>query len=89
MYSLGAAPRNREKGREMAEHFEYKVVTYDLQNRPAGETEIEGVVSLLNAHGAEGWELDRVTESQNLRYRELWLKRRIETQTGELSRRFG
>jgi Domain of unknown function (DUF4177) len=56
--------------------YEYKAVPYDLQNRVQGETEIQGILKLLNANGAQGWELDRFLDSPDGRYRNLILKRR-------------
>jgi hypothetical protein len=61
----------------MSDRFEYRVVSYDRANRPGGESEVEGVVRLLNANGAQGWELDRFEDSENDQYRMLWLKRRV------------
>jgi len=55
--------------------FEYKFVDYDAENRTSGETVPDGVVKLLNANGAEGWELFKYEEVGD--FVRLWLKRRI------------
>lgn len=58
--------------------YEYKFVSYDRVNQVAGETEEEGVVRLLNANQAQGWELERTEDSEpHGEFRLLWLRRQM------------
>jgi hypothetical protein len=56
----------------MAQIYEYKIVEYDAKNRPSDETIPTGVLKLLNANGANGWELFKYENDGDLV--RLWMK---------------
>ncbi len=45
--------------------YEYLVVDQDLRNLPMGSSVNDTIPSLLNAHGARGWQLDRFWDTQD------------------------
>lgn len=61
----------------MISKFEYRLVAYDRSAKIEGETEVDGVLKLLNANGSQGYELDRFEDSPDNRYRWIWMKRKI------------
>jgi hypothetical protein len=47
----------------MTSKYEYQVIDLDSSTAPAGVTEAERIATILNEHGARGWELDRLMET--------------------------
>ena len=45
--------------------YEYLVVNQDLRNEPVGTTDLDQIPSILNTHGARGWQLDRFWDSDD------------------------
>jgi hypothetical protein len=49
----------------MASKYEYQVIDLDGDGSADGLSEAERISTILNEHGARGWELDRFFELDN------------------------
>lgn len=45
--------------------YQYLVVDQDLRGLPEGSADIDQMPTLLNSHGARGWQLDRFWDSDD------------------------
>ena len=62
----------------MVEKFRYKLVRYRHRPRPLGDTEVKEVLNVLSVNSAQGWELDRLCDSDSDGpYRNMIFKQRI------------